>query len=108
VLNSLGMLLLPPSLRWLTEYLQILGVGEMPFFTFYLLIWGVRGYAVDRLAALLVLVLFAIGTVSLVLLLNHRIDVTQYAAFKLAGLVVILALVMRWRSERTQEIASRP
>ena len=49
VLNSLGMLVLPPSLRWITENLQILGVGELPFFTFYLLIWGARGSPVDLL-----------------------------------------------------------
>src|SRR5262249_45528127 len=42
VLNSLGALLLPTSLRWLTQNLLLLGVGEMPFFSFYLLIWGVR------------------------------------------------------------------
>jgi hypothetical protein len=100
VFNSLGMLLLPPSQRWITENLQILGVGELPFFTFYLLIWGARGPAVDRLVAVLVLVLFAIGTASLVLLLLGRIDAMQYAVFKLAGLVVIVALVMRWRAAR--------
>ena len=100
VLNSLGMLLLPPSLRWLTESLQILGVGEMPFFSFYLLIWGVRGYTVDRLAAVLVLTSFAIGTASVGLLLLKRIDTTQYAALALVSLVVTLGLVMRWRSDR--------
>ena len=99
VIHSLGGLLLPPSLRWITENLQILGVGELPFFTFYLLIWGVRGYAVDRIAALLVLVSFAIGTAAVVLLLGNRIDPIQYAALALASLVVILGLVMRWRSE---------
>src|SRR5262249_2782555 len=62
VLNSLGTLLLPPSLRWITENLQSLGVGEVPFFSFYLLIWGARGYAVDRLAALLALMLITVGT----------------------------------------------
>lgn len=99
VINSLGTLLLPPSLRWITENLQILGVGEMPFFSFYLLIWGVRGHAVDRLAALLVLTSFVIGTAAIGLLLLKRIDATQYTALALASLVVILGLVMRWRSE---------
>jgi hypothetical protein len=99
ILNSLGMLLLPPTLRWITENLQILGVGELPFFTFYLLIWGVRGFAVDRLAVLLVLTVFATGTAALVLLLLHRIGTSQYAALALASLVVLFGLVMRWRSE---------
>jgi hypothetical protein len=103
VLNSLGMLLLPPSRRWITESLQILGVGEMPFFSFYLLIWGVRGYAVDRLTALLVLTLFALGLVSVGLLMLHRIDTTQYALASLASLVVLFALVMRWRSAPSAE-----
>jgi hypothetical protein len=101
VLNSIGMLILPPSLRWLTTNLQILGVGEMPFFTFYLLIWGVRGHVADRFAALLVLTLFAMGTGSVGLLMLHRIDATQYAVVTLASLVVLFALVMRWRSERS-------
>jgi hypothetical protein len=101
VLNSLGMLLLPPSLRWLTENLQILGVGEMPFFTFYLLIWGARGSAVDRLAALLAMMSFAIGTAALVLLMLHRIDATQYGALVLASLVLIIGLVLRWRSSES-------
>jgi hypothetical protein len=99
VLNSLGMLVLPPELRWLTANLQALGVGEMPFFTFYLLIWGVRGQAVDRLAALLVLTLFAMGTGSVGLLMLHRIDPTQYGVITLVSLVVLLGLVMRWRSK---------
>ena len=99
VLNSLGMLVLPPSLRWITQNLQILGVGELPFFTFYLLIWGVRGYAVDRLAALMVLTLFAMGIASVGLLLLHRITATQYAVVTLASLVLVFGLVMRWRSE---------
>jgi len=103
VINSLGMLLLPPSLRWTTEYLQILGVGEIPFFSFYLLIWGVRGYAVDRPAALLVLTYFAIGIAAVGLLLLKRIDTTVYAALALANLVVVFALVMRWRSEPSAE-----
>jgi hypothetical protein len=107
VLNSLGMLLLPPSLRWITENLQILGVGEMPFFSFYLLIWGVRGHAVDRLAALLVLVSFAIGTASVALLLLKRIDATQYGALALAYLVVVFGLVLRWRSESLAEARTR-
>jgi hypothetical protein len=47
--------------RWLAWNLQILGIGEAPFFAFYLLIWGVRGYAVDRISAFLVLVLVAMG-----------------------------------------------
>jgi len=100
VLNSLGMLVLPPSLRWITDNLQILGVGEMPFFTFYLLIWGASGFAVDRLAAFLALLSFAIGTAALLLLMLHRIDVTQYGALLLASLVVVFGLVLRWRSDR--------
>jgi hypothetical protein len=97
VANSLGTLLLPPSLRWITQYAQVLGVGEMPFFSFYLLIWGVRGRAMDRLAALLVLMSFAIVTGAFALLNFKRIDPTQYAALMLASLVVTVALVMRWR-----------
>jgi hypothetical protein len=107
VLNSLGGLVLPPSLRWTTENLQILGVGEVPFFTFYLLIWGIRGYAVDRISALLVLVLFAMGIAGLVLLFGNRIDAIQYAILKLASLVLVIGLVVRWRrsesSARTAE-----
>ena len=103
VLNSLGMLVLPPSLRWITENLQILGVGELPFFTIYLLIWGVRGSAVDRLAALLAMTSFAIGTAALVLLMLHRIDATQYGALVLASLVMVFALVLRWRSKSLAE-----
>ena len=34
VLNSLGSLLLPPSLRWMTENQQVFGIGQMPLFTF--------------------------------------------------------------------------
>lgn len=98
VLNSLGTLLLPATLRWSTDHLQILGVGELPFFSFFLLIWGVRGRSVDRLAALLVLVLFAERMASTGLLLSNRIDPTQYAALTLASLVVVFALVVRWRS----------
>ena len=74
----------------------------MPFFSFYLLIWGVRGHAVDRIAALLVLVLFAAGTAGVGLLLLKRIDTTQYAAIALASLVVVFALVMRWRSQSSK------
>ena len=96
VINSLGVLLLPPSLRGITEKMQILGVGEMPF-DFYLLIWGVRGYAADRLAALLVVTSSAIGAAALVLLLRHRIDSIQYGALALVSLVVILGALMRWR-----------
>ena len=103
VLNSLGSLLLPASLRWTTEYLQILGVGEMPFFTFYLLIWGVRGYRADRLAALLVLLLTAKGMASFVLLSLNRISPTQYAVLTLTSLVIAIALVMRWRWESRRE-----
>lgn len=103
VINSLGMLLLPPSLQWITESLQILGVGELPFFNFYLLIWGVRGHAVDRLAALLVLTFFAMGSGAIALLLLKRIDPTLYAALALASLVVVFGLVMRWRSESSAE-----
>jgi hypothetical protein len=95
VLNSIGALL-PPSLRSLTQYGQILGVGESPF-SFYLLIWGARGYATDRLATILVLLSFAIGTGALVALNLERIDPTQYAVLVLASLLVVIALVMRWR-----------
>jgi len=95
VINSLGGLL-PPSMRGITQFGQILGVGEMPL-SFYLLIWGVRGYVVDRLATLLFLVSFAIGTPALVLLLRDRIDATQYAALALASLVALVGMVMRWR-----------
>ena len=102
VINSLGTLLLPPSLRWITQYGQILGVGE-GFFSFYLLIWGVRGHVVDRVAALLFLMSFVIGTGALVLLNLKRIDSTQYAVLVLASLVVVVGMVMRWRwSESSQ------
>lgn len=97
VLNSLGGLVLPTSQRWITENLQLLGVGEVPFFAIYLLIWGVRGYAVDRIATLMVLAQVAVGTVALVLLMGNRIDPTQYAAAMLANLVIAIGLVMRWR-----------
>jgi hypothetical protein len=95
VINSIGGLL-PPSMRGITQYGQVLGVGEMPF-TFYLLIWGVRGYAVDRFAALLFLLSFAIGAPALVLLLRDRIDAMQYAALALASFVALIGMVMRWR-----------
>ena len=101
VLQSLGTLLLPLSVRWITENLQILGVGEMPFFSFYLLIWGVRGHAVDRPAALLVLVLLATGSAGLALLFLHRISPTQYVVLQLASLVLVALLVVRWRWDRT-------
>lgn len=100
VLNSLGTLLLPPSLRWITESLQILGVGEMPLFGFYLLIWGASGYAVDRFATLLVLTLTGMAIAELVLLTTNRIDPIQHGAMKAASLVVVFALVMRWRADR--------
>ncbi len=103
VLNSLGTLVLPPSLRWTTENLQILGVGEMPFFSCYLLIWGVRGYAVDRLAAALVLLLTAMALTTFVLLFSGQIDATQYAVLKLAALVVVIGLVIRWRWSASSE-----
>lgn len=106
VANSLGMLLLPQPLRWITQHLQVLGVGEMPFFNFYLLIWGVRGFAVDRLAALLVLMFFAIGTAALLLLLLNRVDATQYAALALASLMAVLGLVARWRSRAAASLHS--
>jgi hypothetical protein len=101
VLNSLGGLVLPPSLRWITQSLQILGVGEAPFFAFYLLIWGVRGYAVDRAAAAMVVALFVMGLGSLVLLMSNRIDAVQYAVVVVAKLVVAIGLVMRWRREES-------
>ena len=95
VLNSLGAFL-PPALRSITQYGQILGVGEMPF-TFYLMIWGARGYVFDRLAMVLVLLSFAIGTGALVLLNLGRIDPAQYGLAVLASLVVVIGLVLRWR-----------
>jgi hypothetical protein len=100
VINSLGALLLPPPLRWITQYGQVLGVGEV-FFSFYLLIWGVRGYAIDRLAALLVLMSSAIGIGAMALLNLKRIDATQYAGLVLASLIVVVGLVMRWRWSET-------
>ena len=103
VLNSLGMLVLPPALRWITDNLQLLGVGELPFFTFYLLIWGTRGSAVDRLAALLALMSFAISIGAVGLLMLHRIDATQYGALVLASLAVVVGLVLRWRSQASAE-----
>jgi hypothetical protein len=99
VLNSLGGLLLPQSLRWITQNLQILGVGEAPFFGFYLLIWGVRGHAVDRVVVTLVLMLCVLAITGLVLLMGNRIDATQYAAVQLTKLVLAIALVLRWRHE---------
>ena len=54
----------------------------------------------DRLAALLAMMSFAIGTAALVLPMLHRIDATQYGALVLASLVVVFGLVMRWRSDR--------
>lgn len=41
VAHSLGMLCLPPSLRGVTSFGQVLGVGELPFFL-YLLFRGAR------------------------------------------------------------------
>src|SRR5262249_12477647 len=107
VLNSLGTLLLPPWLRWMTDNLQILGVGEMPLFTFYLLIWGARGYAVDRLAAFLYLTSLGIGSTGIVLLLLHRIDATLYAALALASLAVLLGVVLRWWSQSSAAESDR-
>ncbi len=98
VLHSLGGLVLPPSQRWITDNLQVLGVGEAPF-TLYLMIWGVRGHAADRIAALMVLVLFVLGVVGLVLLIGNRIDATQYAVVHLVKLVITIGLVLRWRHE---------
>jgi uncharacterized protein DUF4386 len=95
VINSFGALL-PPSLRSITQYGQILGVGEIPF-SFYLLIWGARGYASDRLATLLVLLSSAIGAGALVSLNLEFIDPTHYAALVLASLLVVFGLVIRWR-----------
>ena len=105
VLHSLGGLVLPPSQRWITENLQILGVGEAPF-TLYLLIWGVRGYAADRIAALMVLVMLVAGIAALVLLMGNRIDATQYAAVMLAMLAIAIGLVMRWRHEERSSRAA--
>ena len=98
VLHSLGGLFLPPSLRWITESLQVLGAGEAPF-TLYLMIWGARGHAADRIAALLVVVPVVLGIAALVLLMGNRIDATQYAAVQLAKLAIAIGLVMRWRHE---------
>ena len=97
VLNSLGEILLPPSLRWIRASLQLLGVGEVPFFSLYLLIWGVRGYPVDRMAAVLVAVLLALGLVALVLLMGNRIDAAQYAVAMTVNLLIVIGLVLRWR-----------
>jgi len=107
VLNSLGGLVLPPSLRWTTESLQILGVGEVPFFSVYLVIWGVRGYAVDRVSALLVVVLFVLGIAGLVLLFNDGIDAIQYGVLLLVKLAIVIWLVVRWRQEETSSGAAR-
>ena len=96
VVNSLGTLLLPPSLRWITDYGQVLGVGEAVF-TFYLLIWGARGHVVDRVAAFLVVLSFVIGTGALLLLNLKRIDATQYGVLVLVSLVATIGMVMRWR-----------
>jgi len=98
VLNSVGAILLPPSLHWLTENLQVLGLGEAPFFSFYLLIWGARGYPVDRVAAALVVASFLIGVAGLALLMSHRISPVQYAISAVMYLAILVALVMRWRS----------
>ena len=103
MLNSLGTLLLPPSLRWLTASLQVLGVGEMPFFSFYLLIWGVRGQRVDRLATVLVLVATALAMAALGLLMSKRIDAIRYGELEAASLLVIVGLVMRWRGSESTE-----
>jgi hypothetical protein len=97
VINSFGTLLLPPSLRWITDLGQVLGVGELPFFTFYLLLRGVRGAAMDRPAAGLAMLSFAIGMTALALLMLKRIDALQYGLFGVASLAVTAALVMRWR-----------
>jgi hypothetical protein len=95
VLNSIGGLL-PASARGITQYGQVLGVGEVPF-TLYLLIWGARGYALDRVATVLFLVSFAIGAVALGLLMSGRIDAIRYEAFMMASLAVLVATVLRWR-----------
>lgn len=104
VLNSLGTLLLPPALRWITANLQILGVGEVPFFSFYLLIWGARGQAVDRVGAFLVLLATIIGMAALALLMGRRIDAIQYAALELASLVVMAGLLLRWRRLESKDM----
>ena len=100
VLNSLGGIVLPASLQWLTSSLQILGVGEVPFFAFYLLIWGVRGERTDRITAGLVIVLFALGMAGLILLFTRRIDATQYALILGVKTLLAVALVLRWRALR--------
>jgi len=95
VAHSFGSLL-PPSLRSITQFGQILGVGEMPF-TFYLLIWGARGRATDRLATVLVLLPFVVGTAAFILLNLGRIDAARYGLVVLMGLLGTFALVWRWR-----------
>jgi len=99
VCNSLGQLFLPPSLRWMTASLQILGLGEMPFFSFYLLIWGVRGYRVDRVSALLALMCFAIAIGGLILLMIERIEPIVYGAFVLGSVVALFGAALRWRTD---------
>lgn len=95
VAHSFGALL-PPSLRSITQYGQVLGVGEMPF-SLYLLIWGARGYRTDRLATALVVVPAVIGATALVLLNLGRIGPGLYGLVVLAGLLGTFALVWRWR-----------
>lgn len=103
VAHSLGWLLLPTSLRWIAQNLQILGIGELPFFSFYLLIWGVRGHPVDGPAAILVLTHIAIGIAAVVPLMLRRIDAIQYAAIELASLAVLGGVAMRWRWSEASE-----
>jgi hypothetical protein len=95
VINSIGGLL-PPSMRTITQFGQVLGIGEVPFTT-YLLIWGVRGPAVDRIAMGLFLASVAISTPALVLLMGNRIDAGQYAVLTLASMVALAGMVLRWR-----------
>ena len=106
ILNSLGTLFLPPSLRWITASLQALGVGELPFFGIYLLIWGARGHRVDRVAAALVVIAKALGIAALALLMLRRIDAIQYGGLVLLSFAVLVALVMRWRWAESQDHGS--
>jgi hypothetical protein len=41
VVNTLGILLLPPALRWIAQAVMVLGLGELPAL-FYLMFWGAR------------------------------------------------------------------
>jgi hypothetical protein len=106
VTHSLGALL-PASMRSITQYGQILGVGEIPF-SLYLLIRGARGHAPDRIATFLILLSFAIGTGAIAALNLQRIDPGQYAALALASLVALIGAVIRWRQSESSERDAQP